>query len=130
MAGREGSDPGNESKLGSLGEAGVRTRLIVMGSPALTEGFALIGFETWSNGTEEDVEKLLEELERGQEKALVFLEPALSRCQSARLSRVRAESSRIVITEVPPLHAPSDYHPAVEDLVAKILGQSALEEPR
>jgi hypothetical protein len=92
------------------------------------EGFALIGFEIWPNATEKDVESLLEELERGQEKALIFLESALSRCQSVQLSRVRAESSRIIVTEVPPLHAPGDYHPAVEDLVVKVFGPGALEE--
>lgn len=117
-----------EPKLGPSGEVGSGTRLIVMGSPALTEGFALIGFEAWPNATEDDVEKLLEELERRQEKALVLLEPGLSRCPSGRLGRVRAESPRIVITEVPPLQAPGDYHPAVEDLVAKVLGHGALEK--
>ncbi|QBQ53135.1 V-type ATP synthase subunit F [Nitrosococcus wardiae] len=119
-----------EPKLEPSGEGEVGTRLIVMGSPALTEGFALIGFETWPNATEDDVEKLLEELEKSQEKALVLLEPGLSRGQSGRLSRVRAESPRIIITEVPPLQAPGDYHPAVEDLVTKVLGQSALEEKK
>ncbi|KFI22257.1 V-type ATP synthase subunit F [Nitrosococcus oceani] len=117
-----------QSRLATPGGGVSGTRLIVMGSPALTEGFALIGFETWPNGTEEDVDRLLEELEKGKEKALLLLEPGLSRCLSGRLSRVRAESSHILVTEVPPLHAPGDYHPAVEDLVAKVLGQSALEE--
>ncbi|ADJ27945.1 V-type ATP synthase subunit F [Nitrosococcus watsonii] len=117
-----------EFRLATSGGGVSGTRLIVMGSPALTEGFALIGFETWPNGTEEDLDRLLEALEKGKEKALVLLEPELSHCPSAWLRRVRAESSRILITEVPPLHAPGDYHPVVEDLVAKVLGQSALEE--
>jgi vacuolar-type H+-ATPase subunit F/Vma7 len=121
-------DLSTEPRLAPSGTAKSDTRLIVMGSPALVEGFALIGFETWPNATIKDVESLLAELERGQEKALIFLEPMLSRCQSAQLSRVRAESARIIVTEVPPLHAPGDYHPAVEDLVIKVLGPDALEE--
>ena len=32
------------------------TRLIAMGSAALTEGFSLIGFETWPEANEEDLD--------------------------------------------------------------------------
>lgn len=113
-----------------LAEAGSGTRLIAMGGQALMEGFALIGFETWPDATEEDLDTLLGEMERGREKALVFLEPALSRCQSVWLKQVRAESPAIIVTEIPPLHAPGDYRPAVEDLVVKLLGADALEEKK
>ena len=107
---------------------GSRTRLIAMGSPALIEGFALIGFETWPRGTQEDLERLLGELEQARDKALVFLEAGLVDQLSARLARIRAESPRIVVTEIPPLQAPGDYRPAVENLVVKVLGAGALEE--
>lgn len=111
-----------------LAEAGPGTRLIAMGGRALMEGFALIGFETWPEATEEDLDKLLGDLERGREEALVLLEPSLSRSHSARLAHVRAESPSIIVIEIPPLHAPDDYRPAVEDLVVKLLGSGALEE--
>ncbi len=103
-------------------------RIIAMGSQALIEGFGLLGFETHTNAKPEDVERILTELLRTKEKALVFLEHGLARCGTACLERVRREGGQIVVTEVPPLHAPKDYRPPVEDLVTRVLGPSALED--
>lgn len=102
------------------------TRMIAMGSAAVTEGFALIGFETWPDASESDLAEVLGGLIKRREKALVLLEPDLARCQCEELQKVLNEGGRIVVTEVPPLHAPGEYHPAVEDLVMSILGPSAL----
>lgn len=123
---RVAGTPGAESR----DEAGGGTRMIAMGSAALVQGFALIGFETWPDASEEDLARVLADLIRAQEKAVVFLEPHLIRCQSQELARVRAEGGRIVVTEVPLLHAPGDYHPLVEELVTSVLGPAALEEKR
>ena len=101
--------------------------LIAMGSEALTEGFGLLGFETHADATLEDVEIVLAELIRSRATALVILEHELARSGVASLERVRREGGRIVVTEVPPLHAPADYRPPVEDLVRRILGAQALE---
>lgn len=103
------------------------TRMIALGSAALTEGFSLIGIETLADATAEQLENLLADLVRRQEKALVFLEHDLARSQGPWLRRVREEGGRVVIAEVPPLHAPEDYHPQVEDVVRAILGAQALE---
>lgn len=103
-------------------------RLIAMGGEALAEGFALLGFETWANATPEDVEQVITDLLRSQERALVFLEHGLSRCKLQCVDRIRREGGHVVITEVPPIRTPEDYHPPVEDLVLRILGPSALEE--
>ena len=105
-----------------------QTRLIAMGSSALMEGFALIGFETRPDASASDVEKLLADLLRHQRRALIFLEPGLARSGGPLLQKVRSEGGRIVITEVPPLQAPGEYHPEVEDLVINLLGRGALEE--
>ena len=115
-----------EQTTGTAGEGG--TRLIAMGGAALTEGFALIGFETWPDATREDLERVLTELVRRRERALVLLEPDLARCGCGILARVRAEGGRIVVTEIPVLHAPLEYHPVVEELVVSVLGPTALEE--
>ncbi len=40
---------------------------------------------------------------------------------------MREEGGRVVVAEIPPLHAPEDYHPQVEDVVRAILGAGALE---
>ena len=103
------------------------TRLIAMGSAALVEGFGLIGFETWPDADQERLEAVLEELVRHKERALVLLEPHLARCDCHILERVLDEGGRIVVTEVPPLHAPEAYHPTVEELVTSVLGPTALE---
>jgi hypothetical protein len=44
------------------------------------------------------------------------------------LNRLRNEGGRIVITELPPLHAPHDYAPAVDEVVRSVLGSEALNE--
>lgn len=103
-------------------------RVIAMGSTALTQGFSLLGFETHADATPADLDRLLGELLRGKEKALLFLENDLAHAKVANLDRVRKEGGRIVVTEVPPLNAPEDYRPPVEELVARVLGPSALEE--
>ena len=103
-------------------------RMIAMGTAALAEGFALLGFETYPDADAARVEKVLEELVRGQHEALVILEQHLARNDGVFLKQVRNESGRIVVTEVPPLHAPADYRPPVEELVERSLGASALED--
>lgn len=103
-------------------------RIIVAGSAALTEGFALIGVETLPDAKAEQLEALLAELWTRDQKALLFIEHGLARSAGPWLKRVRDDSGRIVVTEVPPLHAPGDYHPLVEDVVRAVLGPSALEE--
>lgn len=104
------------------------TRLIAMGSPELTLGFGLIGFETFPGATEAELSKLLDGLVERRERALLFLEPDLARSGLPALERVRGAGGRIVVTEVPSLSTPGDYHPEVEDLVVSVLGAGALEQ--
>ncbi len=106
------------------------TRLIAMGSAALTAGFALIGFETWPDATEEELEQLLDSLLAKRERALVLLEPYLAHCNCGALRRLRDEGGRVVVTEMPALNAPHDYHPSIEELVLSVLGPAALEDER
>jgi len=102
--------------------------MIVLGSAQLTDGFRLIGLETYPDATPESVEKLLQHLVATDATALILLEHALARESGTWLQRVRNEGGRIIITEIPPLDAPGSYQPAVDDLVKSALGPSALEE--
>ncbi len=111
----------------SQGFSAAPTRMIAVGSAALTEGFSMIGVETIPDATVEALEALLADLVRRQEKALVFIEHDLARSGGPWLRRVRAEGGRIVVAEIPPLHAPEEYHPQVEDVVRGILGAQALD---
>lgn len=105
-----------------------------MGQKALTDGFALLGFETFPDATANTVESVISELLATKEKALVFLENGLSevtdteiqRASSAVL-RARRAAARIIITEIPPLNAPETYRPLVEDLVNRVLGAAVLD---
>jgi len=116
--------------------AGVR--LIAMGHKALTDGFALLGFETFPNADADTVESVLSELLLSKEKAIVFLEERLTHAEQAESSskqihtessllRARREAARVIITEIPPLNAPETYRPLVEDLVNRVLGSKVLD---
>ena len=105
-------------------------RMIAMGGHALTEGFALLGFESFTNPTAETVERVIGGLLRQGENALVFLEDGIAPKDSKALTRVHREGGRIVIAEVPAVSAPQAYRGRVEDLVLRVLGPSALEEER
>ncbi|CAK0747626.1 hypothetical protein CCP3SC15_140036 [Gammaproteobacteria bacterium] len=108
--------------------AATETRLIVIGSAALTEGFGLIGFETLPDATVDELDEVLNQLLKQRQKALVLVEDHLARSNSPILTRVRMQGGRIVVAEIPRLDAPTDYHPQVEEMVLSILGPTALEE--
>jgi vacuolar-type H+-ATPase subunit F/Vma7 len=102
-------------------------RMIALGSAALMEGFALIGFETHADPAPEAIEQLLQELQREQQAALVVIEQRLARDPGRQLQRVQREGGRIVITEIPEIGMPGEYHSRVEGLVQSLLGSGALE---
>jgi vacuolar-type H+-ATPase subunit F/Vma7 len=103
-------------------------RVVALGGAALMQGFALLGAETYEDATEEDVERVLAELLRGQDQALVFVQNTLVTRGGRYLERVRREGGRVIVSEVPPLDAPESYRPPVEALVVRVVGASALEE--
>jgi vacuolar-type H+-ATPase subunit F/Vma7 len=104
-------------------------RLVAMGARALTEGFALLGFETVDDATSDDVEQTLATLLEGHEQALVVIGQALASEPPPSLRRVRREGNHIVVIELPELHSPAEYRPPVEQLVLRVLGVTALEPP-
>ncbi|WP_353570575.1 V-type ATP synthase subunit F [Candidatus Albibeggiatoa sp. nov. BB20] len=103
-------------------------RLIFMGSEALADGFALLGFEIFTNAVQDDVEQLLIELLKHKRKALIFLEDNLTKSPKEAFLRARNEAAGIIITEIPALNAPETYRPMVEDLVVRVLGASVLDK--
>lgn len=113
--------------LPPLPEPAPPARLIALGSAALTEGFALIGFETYPDPTPEALEDLLRELLRRQQAALVVIEQGLAQNPGRQLIRAMREGARIVITEIPPLQQPPRYRSRVDRLMESVLGTSALE---
>lgn len=101
--------------------------MLALGEAALVQGFALIGFEAYPDATPAQLESILAALHHTNATALVLVEHKLARQGGEWFARLRNEGGRVVITEMPPLHAPANYHPAVEDLLVEILGEQALE---
>lgn len=102
-------------------------RLVVLGSAGLTDGFSLIGAEVYPDADPAKVEEVLGQLVQAQGEALVLLESALAHVGGPVLNRLRNEGGRIVVTEIPPLAAPQDYAPAVDEVVRAVLGPEALK---
>ncbi len=117
-----------ENLLRPRTDGGSVTRMVAMGSRALTEGFALIGFETLPDTTPEELEEVLGTFLKQRQKALLLLEDTLVRDPGPMVNRARMESAHIVMVEIPRLEEPADYHPQVEAMVLSILGANALEE--
>lgn len=101
-------------------------RLVVLGSAGLAGGFSLIGAEVHADADPATVETVLEQLANSGDEALVLLETHLAHSGGYWLNRLRNEGGRIVITELPPLSAPHDYAPAVDEVVRAVLGPEAL----
>jgi vacuolar-type H+-ATPase subunit F/Vma7 len=102
-------------------------RLVVLGSAGLADGFSLIGAEVHADADPAVVESVLEHLAKSGDEALVLLETHLAHAGGYWLDRLRNEGGRIVITELPPLPAPHDYAPAVDEVVRAVLGSDALK---
>lgn len=100
---------------------------MVLGSAGLTEGFSLIGAEVYPDADHATVEQVLADLVAQRAEALVLLEGALAHGGGEWLNRLRNEGGRIVVTELPPLAAPQDYAPAVDEVVRRVLGPEALK---
>jgi vacuolar-type H+-ATPase subunit F/Vma7 len=111
-----------EAEISSAG-----ARLVVLGSAGLTEGFSLIGAEVYPDADQAKVEEVLAQLVKDGSEALVLLESSLAHAGGTWLNRLRNEGGRIVVTELPPLSAPHDYAPAVDDVVRAVLGPEALK---
>lgn len=102
-------------------------RLVVLGSAGLAGGFSLIGAEVHADADAATVEAVLEQLAQRGDEALVLLETHLAHGGGYWLNRLRSEGGRIVITELPPLTAPHDYAPAVDEVVRAVLGPEAMK---
>lgn len=97
-------------------------RIVALGQAPLMHGFALLGIDTRADASAADLEALLAELWHAGTHALILVEQPLAAGGGPWLARVRQEAARIVIAEIPSLHAPETYAPAVDALVRTRLG--------
>ena len=105
-----------------------RARLLFFGERALTEGYGLIGFETFPDATVEQLDRVLTELLQTRGTALVLLDQRVAHLGSRMLPRVRKEGGRILVTEVPSLRSPGEYRSEIDNQVSALLGGGSLEE--
>lgn len=100
------------------------TRMLFMGSAALTDGFQLIGFETWPDATPEQLEQVLASLVEERQNAFVIVDHDLAARGGRMLERVRREGGRIVVTEIPALNDPDNFSGIIDGRVQNLLGAS------
>ncbi len=87
-------------------EPGRPTRMLFLGEESLADGFCLIGFETYPDPAPEEVDRILRDLRRNQERAFVIVDDAVMRAEIPNLKQVRREGGRIVVIAVPAVRAP------------------------
>lgn len=106
-----------------MSEAASHTvRNIFVGSPELSDGFRLIGFETLSAPDRPTLDRLLDELQRERQRALLIIEQSVNEIGSKLLDQIRKEGGRIVLSEVPSLHHPDDFHSDLDAQLKKLTG--------
>lgn len=109
-------------------ESGRPTRMLFLGEESLADGFRAIGFETHADPTPQEAERIVRELGRTREKALLVVDERVMSADIPSLKRVRREGGRIVVIAVPPLNAPTRLASEVADRVSVLFG-SANREP-
>jgi vacuolar-type H+-ATPase subunit F/Vma7 len=105
-------------------------RTIAIGSQALMDGFALLGMETYADIGQDALERLLNELVRGKQRALIYLQSDLAKADLPILRYLRSEGGNILISEVPDILSADHYHTPVEQLISRVLGNPDLGELR
>lgn len=103
-------------------------KIIAFGDAALMDGFALLGIQIQEDQSAAAIEATLQQLSRGRERALVFVQQDRMTAAIPMIAQLRRQGGSILICELPSLQAADQYRPAVEKLIARVLGP-ALTEP-
>jgi len=103
-------------------------KIIAIGDSALMDGFALLGIQIHADESAQQINAMLTELARSNERALVFIQQDLMRADIPLLQQLRMLGGSILVCEIPSLSAAADYQPAVKALIGRVLGTSVLEK--
>lgn len=103
-------------------------KILAMGNSALMDGFSLLGIKTYVDESPENLNEILSELQHSQQRALVYMQQNLMNAEIPMLKEIRQSGGSILICEIPNLQEADDYQPAVEQLIRRVLGSSALEK--
>ena len=102
-------------------------RILAIGNRALMDGFALLGIETYADFSLTQMEQLLLELYRGNERALVYLQQDLAQADIPVLTNLRNEGGRVLISEIPDILSADGYQASVDQLIGRVMGKHILE---
>lgn len=91
------------------------------------DGFSLLGIDTYVDESTDVINKVLSDLKRNQQRALIFMQQDLINADMPVVKELRESGGSILICEIPNLHEADNYQPAVEKLIRRVLGASALE---
>lgn len=91
------------------------------------DGFSLLGIRTYVDESTDVINSVLNELMRNQQRALIFMQQDLISADMPVVRQLRESGGSILICEIPNLQDADDYKPAVESLIRRVLGSSALE---
>ena len=97
-------------------------RKIFIGSHALTDGFRLIGFETFTEPDAGKLDELLSVLLKEKQRALLIIEQSINHVGSKLLEQIRSEGGHIVLSEVPSLHDPDNFQSDLDGQLRKLTG--------
>ncbi len=106
---------------------GAQSRQIFLGDHNLSVAFSLIGFETRPSADVKQLDALLDELLRSNQRAFVVIDHALAAAGSELLAGVYDEGGRILVTEIPPLNSPRDFRSQVDEEIGRLLGDGDLK---
>jgi vacuolar-type H+-ATPase subunit F/Vma7 len=106
------------------------TRMIFIGSLALSDGFRLIGFETLTDPDVTQLDQLIAELVEQRSNAFLVIEQTVTGLGSKMLELVRREGGRIVLSEVPSLRDPSCLHCELDRQIERLMGPASLQETK
>lgn len=102
------------------------TQLIFIGGQALTDGFRLVGFQTFTDPQIEQIDRLIDSLLESRQNAFIVIEQSAEAMQSKMLRQVRKEGGRIVVSEVPSLQDPSCFHCDLDKQIDRLMGSTQL----
>jgi len=103
------------------------TRMIFIGTLALSDGFRLIGFETLTDPDVTRLDRLIGELLEQRANAFLVIEQNVNELGSEMLELVRREGGRIVLSEVPSLRDPSCLHCELDRQIERLMGSGSQE---
>ncbi len=91
------------------------------------DGFSILGIKTYVDQSPEEINQILSELKRNQQRALIYMQQNLINADIPMVKQLRERGGSILICEIPNLKEANTYQPAVEKLIKRVLGASVLE---